>query len=423
MFLRPVALAMRITDITAHALSSPIEPPDERTFAGGTRRILKRDVVLVVVETADGCRGIGPAGASSSAMREYFEGATHEAFVEAVTEDVAPLLEGERFDEIGDVAAAIDAATLPEYVRSQAAAAIDVALYDIRGQRVGAPVYELLRADADDDLTADGPDLTLPLYASAGMYMEPEGYARQAEALRDRGFVGYKYRPGGGPETDRRTLALLADTVGDEMALMIDSHTWWKLGERSYDIEQVVALLREFEQYDPYWVEEPVPPGDHGAYEAVAAETSIPLAGGESEDSVDGLKALADSGAVSFLQGDVRHHGGYTGCWEAAMHCVGRDVTYVPHNFGTHLGLVANAHVVAAAPETELLEYPVFGDDTAGMYPFPLADEILETDLEIEDGLLTVPRGPGLGVDVDFDVLDSYPSVSGPWTEFEYDLE
>jgi L-alanine-DL-glutamate epimerase-like enolase superfamily enzyme len=82
---------------------------------------------------------------------------------------------------------------------------------------------------------------------------------------------------------------------------------------------------------------------------------------------------------------------------------------------------VANAHLTAAAPESELLEYPVFGDDTAGMYPFPLAEEILLEPLDIEDGVLTVPDGPGLGVEVDTDVLERYPHIDGPWTEFHYD--
>jgi L-alanine-DL-glutamate epimerase-like enolase superfamily enzyme len=124
---------------------------------------------------------------------------------------------------------------------------------------------------------------------------------------------------------------------------------------------------------------------------------------------------------VRFLQGDVRHHRGFTGCWKAVEFCVGRDVTFVPHQFGTQLGLVANAHLTAAAPGAELLECPVFGTDTAGMYPFRLAEEILEDDLAIADGHLTVPDGPGLGVEIDTDVLDRYPHVEGPWTEFHYE--
>jgi hypothetical protein len=68
------SMDMEIREVRGHALSSPIEPPQDRPFHGGTRRLLKRDVVLVVVETADGQRGVATAGASSSAMTEYFEG-------------------------------------------------------------------------------------------------------------------------------------------------------------------------------------------------------------------------------------------------------------------------------------------------------------------------------------------------------------
>jgi L-alanine-DL-glutamate epimerase-like enolase superfamily enzyme len=90
---------------------------------------------------------------------------------------------------------------------------------------------------------------------------------------------------------------------------------------------------------------------------------------------------------------------------------------------------VANSHLVAAAGGT-LLEYPVFEDDPAldtddtddpGMYPFSLAFDVLDDDLDIDDGRLSVPDGPGLGVDMNLDVVKSYPYIEGPWTEFVYD--
>ena len=279
----------------------------------------------------------------------------------------------------------------------------------------GAPVYELLAEEAPDVTTS------LPLYASAGMYMEPEGYAEQAAAIRERGFGGYKYRPGLGPDEDRRTLRLLRERVGNDMDLMVDAHTWWKLGERSYTFDEIVALLDDLTKHDPCWIEEPVEPGDHGAYARLSERTDVSLAGGESEESPEGLIALTEDGRVGFLQGDVRHHEGFTGTMRAVRHCAGRDVRFVPHNFGTTLGLVANAHLTAAAPETRLLEYPVFGDDVAGMYPFPLAEAILDTDLDLADGTLDVPDDPGLGVEVNLDVVEEYPEIEGPWTEFEYD--
>ncbi len=407
---------MRFTDIAAHELSSPIDPPQERRFYGGVRRLLKRDVTLVVAETADGEVGYAPAGATSSAMREYFEGASHAGFADLMEGPVADALAGREVESPEDARAAIRELDLPDLLASQAVAAVDVAYHDIAGKRRGAPVYDLLR---DDDTE---PSTRLPLYASSGMYMEPEGYAEQARAVADRGFRGYKYRPGISPEADRRTLRLVREAVGDDVDVMVDAHTWWKLGDRSYDFETVVDLVSAFDEYDPYWVEEPVPPGDDDAYAELAERTGVPLAGGESEESPEDLIRLAESGGVSFLQGDVRHHEGYTGCWRAVEHCAARDdVTFVPHNFGTDLGLVANAHLVAATPGSDLLEYAVFGDDTAAMYPFPLASDILTTDVDVSDGHLTLPDGPGLGVEVNLDVIEEYPYVEGAWTEFVYD--
>lgn len=405
---------MRLSEVTVHTLSSPIEPPQERRFYGGVRRLNKRDFILVRVETSDGAVGYAPGAATSSAMREFFEGTAHDDFAALVENHVCDALVGREIEDPEDIAEAVRALGLPTKLESEAIGVVDVAYYDILGKQVGAPVYDLL-ADRRVD-----PD-SLELYASAGMYMEPEGYAEQARTLRERGYTAYKYRPGLGIEDDKRTLRLIRDAVGDEMAVMVDAHTWWKLGENSYGFEQVAELLDAFEADDPYWVEEPVEPADYDAYERLAERTALPLAGGESEDSVEGLLELAETG-VSYLQGDTRHHAGFTGCWRTIEACADRDdVTFVPHNFGTQLGLVTNAHLVAASPESPMLEYPVFGEDEGGMYPFPLAEDVLCDDLTVEDGTFEVPDGPGLGVDVNEEVVAEYPYIEGAWTEFVYD--
>jgi L-alanine-DL-glutamate epimerase-like enolase superfamily enzyme len=410
---------MQLSTVDAYELSSPIEPPQERRFQGGVRRLLKRDVVLVVVGTPDGEVGYATAGASSSAMREYFEGLAHEGVADLLEGPVAEALAGRELSAAADLRGVVDGLDLPPSLHSEVVSALDVAYHDLRGKRAGASVADLL-ADEHD---APAPTRELPLYASAGMYMEPAGYAEQAAAVADRGFAGYKFRPGIGPERDVRTLELVRERVGDGFDVMVDAHTWWKVRDGSYPPERVDDLAREFAAFDPYWLEEPVAPDDHAGYRRLADRADVPLAGGESEESPEGLLDLARTGAVSFLQGDVRHHWGYTGCWDAVAYCADgdRDVQFVPHHFGTHLGLVANAHLVAAAPGAELLEYPVFGDDVAAMYPFPLAAELLATDLDPTDGRLTLPDGPGLGVEVDLDVVERYPYVEGPWTEFRYD--
>ncbi len=412
---------MDITAVSGYALSSPIDPPQDRPFHGGTRRLLKRDVVLVVVEIGDGTRGVATAGATSSTMREYFEDDSQSTFADVIDGPVADALVGESVPGVAKAHALIDDTGLPRSLRKEAVSAVDIALHDIRGRLAGAPLYELLAEEYDTDPTTE-----IPLYASAGMYMDPAGYVEQALTLEEMGFVGYKYRPGIGPERDRETLERLAAKTED-IELMLDVHTWWKL-KKEYGRDVVRELVEHAGEHGAYWVEEPVAPDDHAGYVSLA-ETGAPLAGGESEPSPEGLVELGETGAVDFLQGDVRHHDGFTGCRSAIEFCVDQPVEFVPHNFGTWLGLIANAHLVAAAPEVALLEYPVFENDPVlpgagtdpGMYPFDLAFDIITGRPAIQDAVLTVPDGPGLGIEVNLDVIEEYPFVEGAWTEFHYE--
>lgn len=409
---------MNISDIRGYAVSSPIDPHQERPFFGGVRRLLKRDVVLIVVETRDGERGYATAGASSSAMREYFEGESQGTFADIIEGPVADAIEGETVERPAEVHDTVDAIDLPERIRTEAASALDVALFDIRGKEIGAPIYELLAEDTT-------PSVEIPLYASAGMYMQPAGYVEQAKQIESLGFMGYKYRPGIGPAGDRETVEQLVERT-DEIEIMLDVHTWWKLGE-SYGRDTIRELIEHADEHGAFWIEEPVEPADKSGYVELSA-TGAPLAGGESEASPDGLVELGNTGALDYLQGDVRHHRGYTGCQTAIEFCNDRGIEFVPHNFGTWLGLIANAHLVAAAPDVRLLEYPVFEQDPVldstkdpGMYPFDLAFDILDGQPAVENGQLTVPDGPGLGVDVNLDVIEDYPFIKGPWTEFQYE--
>jgi L-alanine-DL-glutamate epimerase-like enolase superfamily enzyme len=407
-----------ISTATAYALSNRFSNSREFDFEGGTRRIFKRDAILVEVETTDGLVGYAPVGASSSAMREYFEDATQDNLTDVLNTIVAPEVEGKSTEDPEQVTGIVANGNLPSFLRSQAASAINIALYDLKGKRHGVPAYELLC----DKLDIDGePRTELPMYASGGMYMPPEQYLEEAKSLRDAGFKAYKYRPGRGIDEDIRTFELLVDGVGDDMDIMIDAHTWWKMENESYTPNEVCDIVRKFADGGVYWVEEPVAPDDYDGYRRLAESTDAPLAGGENAESADELIELAETGAIDYLQGDVRHHEGYTGCLDAVRYCQTTDVTFIPHNFGTDLGLVANAHLVAATPETPYLECPVYETAAhAGMYPYELSTDILSTSLDRIDGTLTLPDAPGLGVEVNLDVVDEYPYVEGPWTEFIY---
>jgi len=402
---------MTIADVSAYVLSSPIDPPRSYHFDGNTREIRKRDVVLVSLETSDGEVGWAPCGTSTFTKWQEFNEAAHDDIADVIDDIVGPDLVGVPIDEAGTVHDVIDSSNLPAYLRWQARSVIDIALYDVLGKRRGAPVYELLEYGIE-------PTPSLTAYPSSGLYLTPEGYAEEATAFAQRGCDTYKYRAGLGVEHDRRTIDRLAATVGDDMDIIVDAHAWWSLDESSYSREEIRSLVEYMGEQDVYWVEEPFPSNEYKSYRWLSETTGTPLAAGENEETPGDLVNMAELGFLSFLQGDVKQHGGFTGCRQAIEFCEGRPVTYVPHNYGTLLGVVANAHLVAAAPGCSLLEYPIYGDEESlGMYPFPLAHDIVESDLGIDNGEFTVPSAPGLGVEVDRDVIEVYPYVENPVSE------
>lgn len=396
---------MTIADVSAYGLSSVIDPPRTYRFNGNTREIRKRDVVLVSVETGDGEIGWAPCGTSTFSKWEEFNEATHDDIATVINEIIKPALVGKSIDGIDAVHEAIDKTNLATYLRWQAKSVIDIAIHDILGKRRGAPVYELLDYDIE-------PTEALTLYPSSGLYLSPEEYVEEANALVDRGYEMYKYRAGLGVDEDKRVIDILRKNLGPEIDIMVDAHAWWSRSDAAYSREEIGSLVEYMGERDVYWVEEPFPSNDYKSYRWLSKETGVPLAAGENEEIPGGLVNMAELGFLSFLQGDVKQHGGFTGTRQAVEFCRGRPVTYVPHNYGTQLGVVANAHLAAAAPECSFVEYPIYeNDDHLGMYPFPLGNDIISTELAIDDGRITVPAGPGLGVEVDRTVIEEYSFV------------
>lgn len=399
---------MTIADVSAYVLSSVIDPPRSYEFNGNTREIRKRDVVLVAVETSDGEIGWSPCGTGTFSKWEEFNEATHDDIADVINEIVAPALVGKPITDIDDVHDVIDATNLATYLRWQAKSVIDIAIHDVIGKRRGEPVYELLDYDVE-------PTKSLRAYPSSGLYLSPEGYVEEATALVEQGYDMYKYRAGLGVEQDRDVIDRLRDSLDDDVEIMVDAHAWWSRNEAAYSRTEIRSLVEYMGDRGVYWIEEPFPSNDYKSYRWLSEETGVPLAAGENEETPGSLVNMAELGFLSYLQGDVKQHGGFTGSRQAVEFCQGRPVTYVPHNYGTQLGVVANTHLAAAAPGCDFVEYPIYEqDDDLGMYPFPLASDIISSELEIEDGSITVPDSPGLGVTVDRTVIEEYAFVETP---------
>ncbi len=387
---------MKITRVESFLMSYQMPEPVRLKFWAGRRTILKRDAMLIRVTTDTGLTGYAPGPAHERADRE-------------TKQIIGPFLIGKdprRWAEFGFTA---DIEVMKTY------RAVEIALLDLAARYEGCSLSEMLGGRERD---------RIKLYGSAGMYMEPEQYAAEARAVIDMGFSAYKMRPGRGAEKDLETVALMRQAVGPDAGLMIDAHTWWRMGDNSYCFETIAKLVRDMEQYNPLWLEEPLPPDDHDAYRRLRARSNVKLASGEHEPDDAGFDDLIDSGAVDYVQMDILCQGGVSSATRIFEGVAERSRRFAFHSWGTALEVLAAAQLGVCWGEdvVEWLEYPCYSHrQHPAMYPFPLADEILCEALEIEDGYLVLPEGPGLGIDVNEAVIEKYPFIPGPWSIFELD--
>jgi L-alanine-DL-glutamate epimerase-like enolase superfamily enzyme len=390
---------MKITSVRSFLMSYALPEPLKLDFLGGERTVIKRDAMLIRVATDKGLTGYAP-GPGSERARDAIEAAIR-PFLEGRTLADPDALRVQFFDLEG-----IDNEMRKTYC------AVEVALYDLAAKAQGLPLSELLGGRVRDRIR---------LYGSAGMYMDPLGYAEEASAIQGLGFRAYKMRPGRGPEQDVEAVRMMRKAVGEDFDLMVDAHTWWRMGDRSYTPEVVDETARAMEPYAPAWLEEPLPPDDHEGYRALREREYFPLAAGEHEPDEERYLDLILSQCVDYVQMDVCCQGGFTMGRRLFGEIAREGLRFAFHSWGTDLEVIAAAHLGVCWPETvvEWLEYPVYTSARVkSMYPFPLAAEILADPLPIERGELIVSREPGLGVEVDERVIERYPWIPGPWSFF-----
>ncbi len=384
---------MKIDKAEAFLMSFPMPEPVRLPFWGGIRTIVKRDAMLIRISTDTELVGYAPGPAHERALRE-------------INGEIREFLAGRDpldWREFGFTGGADLRKTYH---------ACEVALIDLASKYEDVPISELMGGRKRD---------RIKLYGSAGMYMSPENYAEEAAAVKEMGFPGYKMRPALGPAEDLRTIELMRKACGPDMAIMIDAHTWWRMGQKSYTPETIAALSESMSAYRPYWLEEPLPPEDHRAYKELRDKGFVSIASGEHEQDLNGFQDLACIGAVDFLQMDVCCQGGFEMGLNVFDLAAANRLKFAFHSWGTMLEVLAAAHLGVCRDEevVEWLEYPCYAyPDRKGMYPFPLSDEILADRLEITDGHLRVPDSPGLGIAINEEVISRYPFIPGPWSFF-----
>jgi len=387
---------MKIKDVQAFLMSCPMPEKISLPFWGGIRTIVKRDAMLIKVTADNGLIGYAPGPAFPRAQQEI------NTVIRGFLLEKDPLKWKEfAFSGSQEIQKTYNAT--------------EVALLDLVGKYERCSISELMGGRVRREIK---------LYGSVGMYMAPEKYAEEAAAIMGMGFPAYKMRPGLGSEADLKTVELMRKATGPDFGLMIDAHTWWRMGDKNYSEKELLELAAAFKQYQPYWLEEPLPPDDHQAYCNLKKAGTVPVATGEHEQDFEGFKHLAQLDAANFLQMDVCCQGGFDMGLKVIDLAAQHGMKFAFHSWGTTLEVLAAAQLGICRSESvvEWLEYPCYRSlDKAGMYPFPLSDEILVDPLEISNGILKVPDRPGLGIKVNESVVERYPFIPGPWSFFHQD--
>lgn len=365
-----------ISRLQCWVLRAPIAEPVANAFGAMTNR----PALFLRVTASDGAWGWGEVFSNFPQV-----GAEHRArLVESI---FAPLLEGVPSSDPAGVRALLDRRTRQMAIQcgepgpfAQIIGAVDQALWDLSARRAGVPLWRHLGGTRGD----------VRVYASG---IGPERVAELALRKRAEGFRAFKLKVGFGADRDRANLASLRDALGDEATIMTDANQAWSPDEAA-------ARIAELAPFRPHWIEEPMladQPLD--AWRALAADCGVPLAAGENLRGNDAFAAAIDSGCLAFVQPDVGKWGGITGCAEVARHAASRGVTFCPHWLAGGIGLAASMHLLAAVG-TQRSHAEVDAN------PNPLREEVFQ--MRVQDGIVTLPNQPGLGIEPPLDRLRAF---------------
>ena len=269
---------------------------------------------------------------------------------------------------------------------------IDIALWDLMGKACSQPVSRLLGGNYRQSIKPYGSIL----------FDEPDALRANLEQVVGRGFRAIKmgWRPFGRRDRkfDETLVRTARQTVGDEVELMVDaggSEQFWPHGTNW--ARNTANMLAD---YGIVWFEEPLPPDDIDGYAELTRVSPVPIAGGEVLTRRQAFQPWIERRAVDILQPDCTKNGGLSESRKIASLAYDHNVQVVPHGWNTAIGLAADLQFSASIPVARYVEY---------LTPCAYIDEITTEPFVIEEnGLLAIPKGPGLGVGIDPDKLKRF---------------
>ena len=354
-----------------------------------TRTVSARDYGMVKVRTTDGVEGIGFCYAGSAGGTLVAHAVEHLLAPILLKQD-SLLVEGlwERMfretllhGRAGSVMRAISI--------------LDCALWDINSRSAGLPLYKYLGAAVDD---------AVPAYASGGYYVAgktPRKLGDEMSGYVKSGFKAVKMKVGRlSPKEEEARVKAAREAIGPEVELMLDANNAW------YDLPTAMRYMERFELYDPYWIEEPFFPDDIENHARMAKLTRVPVATGEIGTGRWHFKEILDKSAAAILQTDALVCGGISEWRKIAATAASYGVTVCPHWFHD-----MHVHLVAATPNARYVEF--FPDSQVLNFR-----KLIDTQLKARNGMLLLPKTPGLGFRFDAKAVERFGVKNGKsaWT-------
>lgn len=361
---------------------------------------------IVTIETDDDIIGIGEC---------YPSPGVHEI----ITDYLRPVLVGENPTDVERLyylmRESLSGRGSQQGIGTIAISGVEIALWDAAGKLLGQPVYQLLGGKMREDVT---------VYADchAGEAMvesadedqaietyQPEAYARAAREAVNDGFDIVKFDldvPSGRefdtlsrhfdtPEIEhkRQIVETVTDEVGQDAEIAVDLH--W-----NFSLETAERLCQVIEPYDLAWIEDPLPPENTDVMCELKRQVDVTILTGENRYGRHGFRDLIENQAVDFLAPDIPKTGGIAETKKIADMAESYYQALLPHNIGSPIATMATAHVGATVPNFIALEYHA--------REVPWWEDLTTGGNLIQDGSITVPDDPGLGIDLNWDVVKAH---------------
>lgn len=368
---------MKITDVKAIVLRLPEISP----AADGTQ-----DDLIIIVETDEGITGYGEVDTAPLVGRAVVDAYMSHGTCYGLKEIVVgydPFDYEQIWNEMWSKTYYYGRFGPVLHVMS----GIDMAIWDIIGKATGKPVHKLLGGSYTDRVRP---------YASALMPEKPDDVKRMVEKYSSLGFSAIKF--GWGPlgydiSYDLKLIETARKAAPENMELMID------IGKR-YKLKQAMTVARALEQMNIYWLEEPLPAEDYSGYRRLTEFTTIRIATGEEESGRLAFSRLINESHVDVIQPDISRCGGLTEARKIATLASDNNIMMVPHAFKTGILVAACIHLIASMQHTPFLEFSVTES--------PIRKELLVKPFVQKDGYVDVPDSPGLGIELNPEVIQKY---------------